>query len=168
MSTAPSGFDPQAFLNATSDTPNLKRPPLPPMNPTTSDGYYTAVIGEIKTEAGTIEKGERAGKPWLAMLVPLEIQVPPQVQEAMGIKLEKGSITLTDRVFIDLTDQNTIDNSVGRNRRQRAYRDALDLNKPGDTWAWRMATGRPIKVKVDHEIYQNEVQERPGALLKMG
>lgn len=163
---APSAFDPKLFLEAQVNEVNIKRPPLPVMNPASPDGYYTAVIGEIQTDSGTIEKGERTGKPWLAMLVPLQIEVPQQVQDALGLKLDKGTITLTDRVFIDLTDQNSIDNAPGRNRRQRQYRDALDMNKPGDVWSWRKATGQPIKVKIDHEIFNNEVQERPGMLLK--
>jgi hypothetical protein len=69
-------------------------------------------------------------------------------------------------VFIDLTDSNTIDNAPGRNRRQKEYRDALDLNKPGDVFNWRMVQGKPIKVKIDHELYENNIQERLGALLK--
>lgn len=166
MSQAPSGFDPAKFLDAQTDTPNIKRPPLPKLNPTASDGFYIGVIGEVKTDAGTIEKGERSGQPWLAMLVPISIEVPPQVQDQLGIKLEKGVITLTDRVFIDLTAQGSIDNSVGRNRRQRQYRDALDLNKPGDTWSWRLAQGRPLKLTIDQEIFEGDIQERVGLLLK--
>lgn len=161
-----SQFDPNLFLDATTDQVNTRRPPLPTVNPERPDGAYVAVIGEIKTDTGTIEKGENAGRPWIAMIVPLTVEVPQRVQDALGIKLEKGTITLTDRVFLDLTPQNTIDNSVGKNRRQRMYRDALDMNKPGDVWAWRKAVGQVIAVKVDHEIYNNEVQERVGAILK--
>lgn len=166
MSNVPSGFDPQNFLDAQQTEVNTKRPPLPVENPASTDGFYTAIIGEIKSEAGTVEKGERQGKPWLAFLVPLTIEVPQQVQASLGVSLPKGTITLTDRVFIDLTDQNTIDNSPGRNRRQRQYRDALDLNKPGDVWSWRTAQGRPVKVKIQQEMYQGEVQERIGVLAK--
>lgn len=166
MSDVPSGFNPELFLDATQDQPNLRRPPLPTLNPARPDGFYTAIIGEVKTDAGTIGKGERMGEPWLSMLVPLTIEVPQQVQDQLGIKLEKGTITLTDRVMIDLTPQKTIDNSVGRNRRQRQYRDALDMNKPGDVFSWRKAQGQVILVKIDHEMYNNEVQERIGPVMR--
>lgn len=163
---AASGFDPNVFLDATSDQPNLRRPPVPTMNPTRPDGAYIALIGEPKTETGIIEKGERAGQPWVSVIIPLQLEIPQQVQDALGIKLDKGTITLTDRVFLDLTPQNTVDNSIGKNRRQRMYRDALDMNKPGDVWSWRKAQGQVVAVKVDHEIYNNDTQERVGAILK--
>ncbi len=161
-----SGFDPSIFLDAQVTEANTKRPPLPPANSAAGDGLYTAIIGEVKMVSGTIEKGDRAGQPWLMAEVPLDIEVPAAVQDAMNIKLEKGTIRLTDRVFIDLTPQKTIDNSTGKNRGQKKYREALDLNKPGDVWSWRKATGQVVKVKVDHEMYNGEVQERVGMVLK--
>lgn len=166
MADAPSGFDPNLFLDAQQAEPNVKRPPLPTTNPARADGAYVAVIGEVKMDAGTISKGDRLGQPWLSALVPLQIEVPQQVQDQLGLKLEKGTITLTDRAMIDLTPQNTIDNSVGRNRRQRQYRDAVDMNKAGDVFSWRKLQGQVVLVKVEHEMYNNEPQERIGAVLK--
>ena len=167
MSTVPqSAFDPALFLDAQVAEVNIKRPPLPTENPASPDGTYMAVIGEVKMDSGTIQKGDRVGQPWLSAIIPLQIEVPQQVQEQLGLKLEKGTITLTDRAMIDLTPQNTIDNSPGRNRRQRQYRDALGLNNPGDVWSWRKAGGQVVKVKIEHELYQGEIQERIGALLR--
>ena len=151
-----SSFDPNVFLDAQVTEPNEKRPPLPADNPAAEDGLYLAMIGEIKTATGTIEKGERAGQPWVSMLVPLRIQVPSEVQ-ALGINPE---LTLTDRVFLDLTPQGALDNSKGKNRQQRVYREACDLNKPGEPFAWRMLQGRTVKVKLSHELYDGAIQER--------
>lgn len=166
MSTG-SPFDPALFLDAPVDTPNIKRPPLPVSNPASPDGLYMAVVGEVKMDSGIVTKdGDRKGSAWLSAIIPLAIEVPQQVQDQIGVKLEKGTITLTDRAMIDLTPQNTIDNSPGRNRRQRQYRDALDLNKAGDVFAWRKCQGQLVKVKVEHELYQGEIQERISAVLK--
>lgn len=151
-----SAFDPNVFLDAQTTEVNEKRPPLPAENPATEDGLYLAVIGEIKTASGQIEKGERAGQPWVSMLVPLRIQVPSEVQ-ALGISPE---LTLTDRVFLDLTPQGALDNSKGKNRQQRIYREACDMNKPGEPFAWRMLQGRTVKVKLTHELYDGNIQER--------
>jgi len=156
-----SAFDPNVFLDAQQTEVNEKRPPLPTENPEDENGLYTAVIGEIKTDAGTIGKGDRVGQPWVSMLVPLRIQVPAAVQ-GLGLPPE---LTLTDRAFLDLTPQGGIDNAPGKNRQQRAYRDACDLNKPGEPFAWRMLTGRVVKVKITHELYQEAIQERVGAVL---
>jgi len=156
-----SAFDPNVFLDAQQTEVNEKRPPLPTENPDDENGLYTAVIGEIKTDAGTIGKGDRVGQPWVSMLVPLRIQIPAAVQ-GLGLPPE---LTLTDRAFLDLTPQGGIDNAPGKNRQQRAYRDACDLNKPGEPFAWRMLTGRVVKVKINHELYQEAIQERVGAVL---
>lgn len=156
-----SQFDPNVFLDAQQTEINEKRPPLPTENPEDANGLYTAVIGEIKTDAGTIGKGDRVGQPWVSMLVPLRIQVPAAVQ-GLGLPPE---LTLTDRAFLDLTPQGGIDNAPGKNRQQRAYRDACDLNKPGEPFAWRMLTGRVVKVKINHELYQEAIQERVSAVL---
>jgi hypothetical protein len=151
-----SSFDPNVFLHAQTTESNEKRPPLPAENPGAEDALYTAVIGEIKTATGTIEKGDRAGQPWVSMLVPLRIQVPPEVQ-AIGLNPE---LTLTDRVFLDLTPQGALDNSKGKNRAQRVYREACGMNKPGEPFAWAMLQGKTVKVKLTHELYNGEIVER--------
>lgn len=151
-----SAFDPSVFLDAQITEANEKRPPLPAENPATPDGLYLAVVGEVKTAAGTIEKGDRAGQPWVSMIVPLRIQVPAEVQ-ALGINPE---LTLSDRVFLDLTPQGSLDNSKGKNRGQRNYREATGLNKPGEVFAWKMLQGRTVRVKLSHELYDGAVQER--------
>jgi len=157
-----SQFDPNTFLDAQQTEVNEKRPPLPTENPDDENGLYTAVIGEIKTDAGTIGKGDRIGQPWVSMLIPLRIQVPAAVQ---GLGLPK-EMTITDRAFLDLTPQGGIDNGKGKNRQQKAYRDACDLNNPGEPFAWRMLTGKVVKVKVSHEMYNEAIQERIGQVLR--
>jgi hypothetical protein len=158
---APSQFDPNVFLDAQVTEVNEKRPPLPTENPEDPNGLYVAVIGEIKTDSGTIGKGDRIGQPWISMVIPLRIQVPAAVQ-GLGLPPE---LTLTDRAFLDLTPQGGLDNSKGKNRQQRAYRDATGMNVPGVPFAWRMLQGRTVKVKVTHELYEGNIQERPAQIL---
>lgn len=94
---------------------------------------------------------------------PVRCRDAPQLQEVMKVG---PTLTITDRAFIDLTPQNTIDNSPGKNRRQRLYREALDLNKPGDVWSWRKAQGQVVKIKLEHEMYEGVPQERIAQVLK--
>lgn len=159
MST--SQFDPSVFLDAQVTEVNEKRPPLPTENPEHPNGLYLAVIGEITTGSGTISKGDNAGKPWVSMIIPLRIQVPASVQ-GLGIPPE---ITLSDRAFLDLTAQGALDNSKGKNRRQKDYREATGTNVAGVPWAWRQLQGKTIMVKVQHELYNDAIQERVGAIL---
>lgn len=151
-----SAFDPNQFLDAQTTEVNEKRPPLPAENPASPDGFYLAQIGEIKTSSGEIGEGDRAGQPWVSLLIPIRIQVPSEIQ-ALGLQPE---LTITDRVFLDLTPQGSIDNAKGKNRQQRVYREACDLNKPGEPFAWRMLQGRTVKVQLVHELYKGAVQER--------
>lgn len=146
-------FDPSTFLDATISEANEKRPPLPTMNPDDPQGLFTAVIGEVAPKAG-----EKDGKPWLRMSVPLRVQVPSSLQ-ANGLPPE---LTLTDSVFLDLTPEGTIDNKQGRNNRQRIYREAAGMNKAGQSWSWRMMQGQVIKIQVKHEMYNDAIQERVG------
>lgn len=156
-----SAFDPSVFLDAQVNEVNEKRPPLPIENPDDENGLYLAVIGEIKADSGIVGKGDNAGKPWVSMVIPLRIQVPAVIQ-ALGLPPE---LTLTDRAFLDLTPQGGLDNSKGKNRRQKDYRDATGTNVAGVPFAWRQLQGKVIKVKINHELYQDQIQERPGLVL---
>lgn len=161
MNTSTSQFDPSVFLDAQTDEVNEKRPILPTENPDESDGLYTAVIGEIKTDSGTIGKGDRTGQPWISMIIPLRFQIGPQNQAA-GLPAE---LTFTDRAFLDLTPQGAEDNSKGKSRAKRTYREATGLNNPGEPFAWRMLTGKVVKVRLTHELYNGAIQERVGQVL---
>jgi len=154
-------FDPATFLDAQQTEVNEKRPLLPTENPEDPNGLYLAVIGEVGTKSGTIGKGDRTGQPWVAMTVPLKLQIPPAVQ-ALGLPNE---LQLTDSAFLDLTPQGGVDNSKGKNRAQRLYREATGLNKPGEPFAWRMLQGRTVKVKVAHEPYNDTILEKVAMVL---
>lgn len=156
-------FDPNAFLDAQTTEANEKRPPLPAENPEDPNGTYVALIGEIGTDSGTIGKGERQGQPWVSMLVPLQITVPASLQASGFPK----TLTITDRVFLDLTANGGMDNGPGKNNRQRLYREATGLNKKGEPFAWRMLQGKPIRVKISHELYNENIQERIAQVLPL-
>lgn len=158
-----SAFDPAQFLDAQVTEVNERRNPLPVENPADEGGLYTAVIGEITTASGIIGKGDNAGKPWVSMVIPLKLQIPAQLQEALALPKE---LTVTDRAFLDLTPQGQLDNAPGRNRAQKNYRDATGLNNPGEPFAWRMLSGKVVKVKISHEMYNNVPQERIAMIAK--
>lgn len=156
-------LNPEDFLKQTTTEVNEKRPPIPTENPDDPDGLYIAVIGEIKMESGTIGKGERTGQEWIGAVIPLKLQLPAQVQ-ALGLPAE---FQLTDRAFLDLTPQGGIDNGKGKNRKQREYREATGTNTAGVPWGWPMLSGKMVKVKIKHELYNETLQEKPVAVLKM-
>jgi hypothetical protein len=142
-------FDPSAFLDATLTEPTKKRPPLPV-------GDYTAMIGEIKARTWTSKKD--LSKSGVALDVPLVIDVPAEVQSSLG--LTQPTITLTDSIMLDVTEGGTIDNAPGRNRRLRLYREAADMNKPGDSFSFRAMQGKAIRVKLSHDLWEGEPVEK--------
>jgi hypothetical protein len=160
-----SAFDPNKFLDTEQTEVNERRALLPVNNPDDPNGAYFAVIGEITTSSGVIGKGENAGNPWASMVIPLRLQIPAQLQETLGLPKE---LQLTDRAFLDLTPQGSLDNAKGKNRRQKDYRDATGENVPGKAFAWRMLQGRTVKVKITHEEYpagSGVFLEKPGVIL---
>lgn len=156
-----SQFDPQTFLDAQQSETNERRPPIPVHNPADANGLYTAVIGEITVANGIIGKGDRMGQPWIQMVVPLRLQLPPEIQ-ALGLPAE---FTVTDRPMLDMTPSGGLDNSKGKNNGQRIYREATGLNKPGEVFAWRMLSGRTVKVKLTHELYNGSPVEKVAQVL---
>ena len=76
-----------------------------------------------------------------------------------------GNSVGTDRVFLDLTPQGALDNSKGKNRQQRVYREATGMNKPGEPFAWAMLQSKLVKVKLTHELYNGEIGERVSGIL---
>lgn len=158
-----SAFDPATFLDATVATVDEKRPPLPTENPADSGGLYTAVIQPLPApKSGIIGKGDRTGQPWVSMVIPLKIDVPQQLQDALKLPPQ---VTLTDKAFLDLTPEGHTDDAPGKNSSRRLYREATGLNSPGVPFAWRMLEGRVVKVKVKHEMYNNAPVERVDMVL---
>jgi hypothetical protein len=150
-----SSFDPATFLDATLDTPTEKRPPLP-------IGDYTGIIGEVTARAWQGKADPT--KSGIAWDVPLLIEVPAGLQAAMGLP---STITLKDSVMLDLTPDGTIDNGVGRNRRLRLYREAIDLNNAGDKFSARVMQGRTVLVKVSHELWEGQPVERVTSVARL-
>lgn len=145
-------FDPNAFLNVEFAEPTVRRPPVAP-------GDYLATIGEITAKSW---QSQEKGTSGMRYVVPLKVEVPAEQQQAVGTP----TITLTDSIMLDLNEQGGLDLGVGRNSGIRRYREAVDMNKPGDVFSPTKMTGRMIKVKITHDMYQGEVQERIAGVSK--
>lgn len=155
----PSQFDPQTFLDATITEPSIKRPPLP------AGKDFIGIIGEVKSQPWQGRKDPTQGG--FVIKVPIEIDLTayPDEQKALG---GATKVTLTDSVMLDLTDAGAINNAPGRNGKLRRYREALNMNKPGDVFSFRAMQGRPILVKVKHRIYEGDVYDDIDSVAKAG
>ena len=149
-------FDPQAFLDLPVDTVFEKRPPLPV-------GDYIATIKDITPRPWTGKNDPT--KSGMAYDVQLTLEVPAEVQAAIGITLP--TLQLKDSIMLDLTVEGAFDGAPGRNRQLRNYREALDMNKPGETFRAREMIGKMLLVKVGHETYQGNLMERVNGVAKV-
>ncbi len=149
-------FDPNEFLHATTTEAATRRPLIPTENPADPNGLYDAVIGDVTMASGIIGKGDRAGQPWVQAVIPLRVQLPPEVQALIGGQQE---LTITDRPMLDVVNK-ALDWSVGKNRGLRTYREATGLNVKGEPFSLTMLAGKMVKVKLSHEEYQGNFNEK--------
>jgi hypothetical protein len=155
MSFDQSAFDPAAFLSQETTEAASKRPPLDP-------GEYTGVINELKPRAWQSKDGTKSG---LAMDVTLAVEVPAEQQSAKSLE---PTLKLFDSVFVDLVDgTGALDWAPGRNRGLRVYREATGQNVAGQPFSPAKLVGQAVKVKVTHELYNGDIQERVGGIAKL-
>lgn len=151
-----SQFDPALFLDATIDQPSVKRPPLP------AAMDFVGVIGEIKPRTWVGKKDPTQGGVVMDVQITIDLSAYPEVQKLIGLP----KVVMFDGIMLDLTANGAIDNAPGKNRRLRLYREALDMNKPGDVFSFRMMQGRMVRVKIAHEVYQGDVMDKIDSVAK--
>lgn len=149
-----SQFDPTAFLHAQVNEVSKKRNPLPV-------GEYSAILGEGKMVPWTGKKDPtKSGWKYEA---PLTIEVPAEVQAEQVLP---PTINQNLSIMLDISPNGGLDMAPGKNGGLRRFREALDMNKEGQPFSFASTFGRPVKVKISHEIYEGEVQERVDGLAK--
>lgn len=146
-------LDFESLLDATQDAPLERRAPLPV-------GDYQAVVGEITVAEYTNKKTGMIG---YRFVVPLSLSVPPGSIPGF----DAPELKLTDSVMLDMTENNTIDIAPGKNSRLRMYREATGMNQAGQTFSPRKLVGQPVLVKIKHEEYEGNLQERIAGIAKL-
>lgn len=154
-------FDPSAFLDLPVDQAFERRPPLPVKD-------YPAIIQDVTARQWqSKDKYNADGSPktGIAYDVSLSLQIPLDVKDQLGLKTD--TLTLKDSIMLDLNDQGGLSTEPGANRQLRQYREALDMNKPGVAFRARDMIGRMVLVRIKHEEYQGNIQERPAGVAKL-
>lgn len=149
-----SAFDPQILLQATTEVASERRAPLPV-------NEYTATVGEITVRQWSSKDGSKSGH---ALDVPVILEVPAELQAEHGLP---PTLTVKDSIMLDLTETGGIDYGKGKNGRLRMYREALDMNKAGEPFSPGMMQGRYLKVRIKHEEYEGNIQERVAGMAQL-
>lgn len=136
-------FDSKAFLDYTMDAPLVKRPPLPV-------GEYVGVIQEPK-DRNWVSPNDPT-KSGVALDYMIEVDVPRDYAERIGFT--EPTIKVKYGVMLDIApDGKSLDMAPGKNGGLRRLREAVNMNKPGDSFNPRAAVGRPVRVLLTHREY---------------
>lgn len=157
-------FDPNAFLDLEITEAFERRPALPVRD-------YPTLIQEVAARQWTSkDKYNDNGtlKSGVAYDLTLVLQVPLDIKEQIGLKTD--TLTIKDSVMVDLNANGGLDTSPGANRQLRNYREALDMNKPGQAFRAREMAGRMVLLRIKHEEYpvgSGNLQEKPASVAKI-
>ena len=139
-------FDAEQFLNITVDSPFTDRIPLPA-------GEYTAMIGTIKPRVWSNKTSSG-----VALDITLVVDVPAEAQQLCECR---PTMVLTDSTFLDLVEGGMgFDLGPGKNRVLKDYREATDLNRPGEKFGLTMLQGKVIRIKITHDVYEGKPREK--------
>lgn len=132
-------FDPAQFLDQQfTEANDTKTIPVPA-------GEYTAVIGDVKMRAWTSKADP--SKSGLTLDVVWEVD-DPGVKELLG----RDKVTVKQGIMLDLTESGQLDMGKGRNIGLGKLREGVNLNAPGQPFAFSMLPGRLAKISVSHRI----------------
>ena len=157
-------FDPNAFLDLEITEAFERRPALPVRDYPTLIQEVTARQWTSKdkyNDNGTLKSG-------VAYDLTLVVQVPLDIKEQIGLKTD--TLTIKDSVMVDLNANGGLGTSPGANRQLRNYREALDMNKPGQAFRAREMAGRMVLLRIKHEEYpvgSGNLQEKPASVAKI-
>ena len=138
-------FDPNAFLDMTvTDANSTVSIPVPV-------GEYVAVPTEVKARTWQSRDGSSSG---IALDILWEVD-DASVKEFLG----RDKVIVKQGLMLDLTESGALDMGKGKNIQLGRLRESLDLNKPGEPFAFSMIVGRPAKVRVEHRVNDKNTDE---------
>ena len=145
-------FDPNTFLNQQFDEAHdTKLVPCP-------TGEYLAVADKVEVKQWASKDGSLSG---------LKIEIMWDIQdENVKALLGRDSVKVLQQQMLDLTDTGALDFGTGKNVGLGRIREALDLNTPGEPFAFGMIQGRMATAKVSHRIYNDDVFAEIKAIVK--
>jgi hypothetical protein len=137
-------FDPNQFLDAQyNETNDTKVIPVPV-------GEYTALIESVKVRQWTAK--EDPSKSGLTLDVIWSID-----DDAVKQLLGRDKVTVKHGIMLDINDAGMLDMGKGRNVGLGRLREALNLNTPGQPFAFSMLPGRVARVSTSHRVVNEDI-----------
>lgn len=145
-----SNFDPSLFLDATLSEPSTRRPPIP------AGLDLVGIIADVKMRPWQGRKDPTQSGLAADVTVEFDLSAYPDVQKVVNVP----KVTISDSLMLNLTDAGLIDNSPGKNGKLRRYREALNMNKPDDSFSFRQMIGRQIKARISHREHEGDLYDQ--------
>lgn len=136
-------FDPATFLTMTVEEANdTKITPVPV-------GEYLAIAEKVDIKPWAKKDGSDSG---------LKLEIVWEIQdENVKALLGRDKVTCQQQQMLDLTETGALDLGKGKNVGLGRLREALDLNTPGQPFAFAMIQGRMAKVAVTHRTSGEDI-----------
>lgn len=145
-------FDAQSFLDASTTEVSVKRPPIP------AGTDIIGLIKELKPRVWTGKKDPTQAGIAIDLTIEFDLTAHPDPKVRALVGVDKVSIV--DGLMLNLTENNSIDYSPGKNGKLRKYREALGLNQAGQTFSIRQLEGRMVRCKIKHEPYEGDLYDK--------
>ena len=143
-------FDPNTFLNQSYDEAlDTKVTPCPV-------GEYLALAEKVEIKSWAARDGSSSG---------LKVEVVWDIQDdSVKQMLGRDTVRVRQQQMLDLTDTGQLDFGKGKNVGLGRIRAALNLNTPGEPFAFSMIQGRMAKVKVSHRPVGEDLYDEVKAI----
>ena len=113
-------------------------------------GEYTAVVDEL--EFNTFPGRKDPSRTFSKLRVKWSLD-----DAALKEKLGRNKITVSQDMFLDVTDSGILDMREGKNVSLGRLREAVGQNAADRPWAPNMLVGAVAKVRVEHEVVNGAV-----------
>ena len=144
-------FDPEEFLSGSIEgTNSTAYIPCP-------TGEYQAIVDGLKPRPWS--KEGRSGV-YLDVLWRIE---DPIVLEA----LDRDKVIVTQSIPLEFDANSKVSTKAGSNVPLGKLREALNLNIPGQPFAFTQLIGQFARVKVKHDVYRGEIQAKVEAVSRL-
>lgn len=132
-------FNPDQFLDMqVTESNDTKIVPVPV-------GEYTGIIEEVKCRQWQSKKDP--SKSGITLDIKWAVD-DHNVRELLG----RDKVTVNQGIMLDITESGGLEMGKGQNVGLGRLREALDLNSPGQPFAFSMLAGRLAKIAVSHRV----------------
>lgn len=159
MSAAPQqSFNPAAFMaQSVQGASSTKRNTIP-------EGVYPFITEAVVPENMRLAQGKKDPSKWYLFLdLKLRCQLPPEIAVEYGDTVG----TIFHSITIDRTENGSLDMGKGKNVQLGRIREAFGMNDPSRPFSFTDLGGKSGMVKVKHELYEGNPQERVDAILPL-